>query len=229
MVQQLSLFGITTQSQHSLLIASLSSLVGQTRSQKYENLTVLAKPTTIIKFEPNSTKQQYEQYKIQLKSKIDENFSDIESLREWGLQVYDIPNQTVQNSSSTKKKLNVNSQNFLESYIILNKGDKLDDILKELGYERETSYRIKGERFYYGNITIELFQILIYVENEWILLDNSIMVKTFINIAKITDLENINKSTQELVNLKMELTGLVDLSVPDKNNLDSRIGLNFRK
>lgn len=247
MVQQLSLFSIIKQSEFALVRASLSSLTGQSHPQRYQHLTIICKPINVLEFEPNSTKQQFEQYKIQLKADLipddpQEGPLDIESKREWAFQVYDIPTFATQqnstNSTTAKKvKININSQTFYESIIKLSPDDSIVTILKTLGYEFQTDYKVKGERFFYGNITIELFQVLVkdrQVEGEdvkisWKPINESTMIKCFINVAKITDLENSTRSIHELSKLKSELQGLVELGVPDKNHMDSRIGFGVRR
>ncbi|KAH3678366.1 hypothetical protein WICPIJ_008840 [Wickerhamomyces pijperi] len=259
MVQQLSLFSQINPTELSLVKASLSSLTGQSHPQKYQHFVLICKPCVILQFEPNSTKQQFEQYKIQLKTNIpaaptgsEPSESIVEKVikesKEWALQVYDIPTFATQQhntsnnsgggggggggtsgngsggSSSKKSKININSQTFSESIINVSKDETIETVLKPLGYEIQTPYKVEGERFHYGNITIELFQVLVLVDGKWQKLTTSTAMKCFINVAKLTDLENSSRSIQELNSLKIELQGLVELGVPDKNHMDSRIG-----
>lgn len=219
MVQQLSLFASITQSQYNLTIASFSTLTGFPPVQ-FQSYNLISSPKTIVKYEPNSKNAQYEQYKIILKSPFVPELPR-SKYKEWILQVNDIP-------SAGKRK--INTQSILESNIQLNdKSQTIETILDDFGYKIENEYVIKGERFFYANnITIEIFQLLVKnnESSNWEILNNdSFIIKAFINVEKATDIENLQKSSQHLLNLKTELQGLIELNIPDRNSMDSRIGL----
>jgi mediator of RNA polymerase II transcription subunit 18 len=85
---------------------------------------------------------------------------------------------------------------------------------------------IKGVKFYYGSISLEIFQIFIKKDGEVVNLDENLYIlRCFINVEKSTDVENLTNGSQELMNLKAELAGLVELETPDRNLMDSRIGI----
>lgn len=220
MVQQLSLFASITQSQYNLTIASFSTLTGFPPVQ-FQSYNLISSPKTIVKYEPNSKNAQYEQYNIILKSPFDPELPR-SKYREWILQINDIP-------SAGKRK--INTQSILESNIQLHdKSQTIETILDDFEYKIENEYVIKGERFFYANnITIEIFQLLVKNsenDNEWkVLNDDSFVIKAFINVEKATDIEKLQKSSQHLLNLKTELQGLIELNIPDRNSMDSRIGL----
>lgn len=218
MVQQLSLFASIHKSQYNLTIASLATLTGFQPSQ-FQSYNLICSPKTIVKYEPNSKNAQYEQYKIIMKSPFNEDEDDPKGSKEWIMQVNDIP-------SAGKRKINI--QSLLESNIQLNSNQTIEESLGDLGYKIESDYVLKGERFFHqNNITIEIFQILLKKEDgEWsVLNDDGFVIKTFINVEKSTDIENLQKSSQILLNLKNELQGLIELDIPDRNSMDSRIGL----
>ncbi|CCH43171.1 Mediator of RNA polymerase II transcription subunit 18 [Wickerhamomyces ciferrii] len=227
MVQQLSLFSSISKSQYELTKTSIETLTGF-KSLTYQNINLISSPKIITKYEPNSKNAQYEQYKINLKAPFKPELHR-NDYKDWILSIMDIP-------SAGKRK--INTQSILESNIqILDKESNIDKYLDDLGYKVDTEYVIKGERFFYvNNITIEIFQILVKTETtqetevkekgDWEPIDpNFYIIKAFINVEKATDIENLQKSSNHLLNLKNELTGLVELDISDRNSMDSRIGL----
>lgn len=117
--------------------------------------------------------------------------------------------------------------------------DKLDtpqndsflQFLSDLGYDVTNQYWIKGLRFFYNDIVIELFKIFVR-DDEYTgkeiklkLLDksNTFQFKVYINIAKSTNVDAINKGTKELLKLKEVLLNLVKLEIPDRMFMDSRV------
>ncbi|CDR41660.1 CYFA0S07e04742g1_1 [Cyberlindnera fabianii] len=217
MVQQLSLFGQITRSQHDITAVALGTLTGSAPSP-YTTYTLLASPKRVVKYEPNSKNAQFEQYKLHLKSPYDDTKKDRSEYSEWVLQVSDVP-------SAGKRK--ISTQAIVESCILVQKDQSIDTVLDSIGYLVEKEYLVKGVRVFYGNIVIEMFQVLVKTaEGEWKELDDrAYLIKCFINVEKATDVENLQKSSQELMNLKNELTGFVELDIPDRNVMDSRIGI----
>ncbi|QPG74155.1 hypothetical protein FOA43_001479 [Brettanomyces nanus] len=57
------------------------------------------------------------------------------------------------------------------------------------------------------------------------LLDKSCryQVKCFVNVSKLNDLDSVAKGVKELEMLKKELGGMIDLHVPDRTYMDSRL------
>lgn len=106
--------------------------------------------------------------------------------------------------------------------------------LNDLGYDTINQFWIKGIRFFHGDIVIEIFKVFIrddsnknYASNEipLTLLDksNSFQVKCFINIPKATDIDLINQGTKELLKLQDFLKNLINLEIPDRIYMDSRV------
>lgn len=92
----------------------------------------------------------------------------------------------------------------------------------------------KGYSIFHGDIVIEIFKVFIrddsnknYASNEipLTLLDksNSFQVKCFINIPKATDIDLINQGTKELLKLQDFLKNLINLEIPDRIYMDSRV------
>lgn len=205
MVQQLSLFGSLPQSQHKKFVQTLSALTGAPpKTFKYNN--ILIQPDIIIKYEPNSKNVSYEQFKLLLKN------DPAASTRDWVLQQADIP---------VGGKRKVNTQSIIESLIQLNEVQSIDDVITSLNYTKQVEFVKQGELFFFGDIIIEISQIL----KDEKLINNEHLIKCFINVEKSTDVELLNKSGDQLLALKMELSGLVELDIPDRNSMDSRANI----
>lgn len=106
--------------------------------------------------------------------------------------------------------------------------------LNDLGYDTINQFWIKGIRFFHGDIVIEIFKVFIrddtkreYPSNKipLKLLDksNSFQVKCFVNIPKATEIEQINQGTKELLKLQDFLKNLINLEIPDRIYMDSRV------
>ncbi|CAK9439634.1 uncharacterized protein LODBEIA_P37340 [Lodderomyces beijingensis] len=107
--------------------------------------------------------------------------------------------------------------------------------LNDLGYAVINQYWIKGVRFFYGDVIIELFKIFIRDDSQGDdevgngiklkLLDesNTFQIKCYINVAKSTDIEVINSGIKELGHLQDFLKGLFLLEISDRMFLDSRV------
>lgn len=113
--------------------------------------------------------------------------------------------------------------------------DDLVGYLEELGLQPELEYWWKGFRFYHGHVLIEFFRIFVKndsdmdmeesAEVDLRLLDPSgkYIVKASVSIESMSDLDSYQKASRELDNAKSELSGLFDLSIPDRMSMDSRI------
>ncbi|ANZ77470.1 BA75_04604T0 [Komagataella pastoris] len=49
-------------------------------------------------------------------------------------------------------------------------------------------------------------------------------IKAYVNVAKMSDVENLSRATSLLEHLKSELEGLIEFSIPNRASMDSRIG-----
>ena len=158
---------------------------------------------------------------------------DNESLNSsiWTLQLSDIP-AGGQNP--------VLIQNIYETTIY--QTDDIIGYLDELGYIHETEFWTYGTRFYYGNVIIEITQIYVNdtaavrdLEAEFSnkditlttlkLLDpsRSYHIKAYVNVSSLNDLESVAVGVKSLEALKKELSELVELKIPDRLAMDSRI------
>lgn len=109
--------------------------------------------------------------------------------------------------------------------------DSFLQFLSDLGYDVINQYWIKGVRFFYNDIVIEIFKIFIRDDNytgkeiKLKLLDesNTFQFKAYINIAKSTNVDAINSGTKELLKLQDLLGNLLKLEIPDRMFMDSRV------
>ncbi|KAI3403438.2 SRB5 [Candida oxycetoniae] len=106
--------------------------------------------------------------------------------------------------------------------------------LNDLGYSVINQYWVKGVRFFYGDIIIELFKVFIRDDSQsedddrgikLKLLDdsNTFQIKCYINIAKSTEIELINQGVKHLGHLQDLIKGLFLLEISDRSFLDSRV------
>lgn len=153
----------------------------------------------------------------------------------WTLQLSDIP---------AGGKNSVLIQNIYETTIY--QTDDVIGYLDELGYMHETEFWTNGVRFYYGNVILELSHIYILdnktdaigvdlnitdgsnttnITSKLKLLDGSgnCHVKAYVNVGALTDLESVSLGIKQLESLKRELSEIVELHIPDRTVMDSRI------
>lgn len=159
-------------------------------------------------------------------------------LREWNFNIYEQPEGG---------KRTVISQSILSSSPEPNENWDPFEFIDKLGYVYKNEYWVKGYQFIYGNIVLRIFRLCRYAspntkeaiitnsksqvnqnldnEHTLVLLDPSQRwtVKAYIDVGSITDLDGINKATQELEALKNGLVGLLDLELPDRKCFDSRM------
>ena len=114
--------------------------------------------------------------------------------------------------------------------------DSFLQFLEDLGYDVINQFWLKGIRFFYGDIVIEIFKVLIRDDNDQAkseddpriplkLLDdsNTFQIKTYSTFPKGTNVDLISKGTKELTNLKATLLNLFELEVPDRMFMDFRV------
>lgn len=157
----------------------------------------------------------------------------------WTLQLSDIP---------AGGKTTVSVQNIYETTIY--QTDDVIGYLDELGYIYEAEFWRNGIRFFYGNIIIEIYQLYIIDDDKnksmtdsesqnvnntqnnkdssplsLKLLDKSgnCFVKAFVNVGSLNDVENVSLGTKQLESLKNELSEIIELHIPDRLAMDSRI------
>lgn len=159
----------------------------------------------------------------------------------WTLQLTDIP---------AGGKNPVLIQNIYETTIY--QTDDVIGYLDELGYMHEAEFWTDGVRFYYGNVIIELSHLYVLhsrqqssapieVQEDGMVVDptpqpesktsrlclldssGACHVKAYVNIGALNDLESAGVGIKQLELLKRELSEIVELRIPDRTAMDSRI------
>lgn len=153
-------------------------------------------------------------------------------------------NSTLKNESTDVEILDVEKTNGndetadLENQMtseIFTRRDSFLQFLSDLGYDVLNQYWIKGVRYFYGEIIIEIYKVLIRDDEDQSksksghiklkLLDesNTFQLKTFINVPKSTDINLINQGTKDLLHLQETLSSLITLEKPDRKYMDARV------
>lgn len=111
--------------------------------------------------------------------------------------------------------------------------DSFLQFLEALGYDVVNQYWIKGIRFFYGDIVIEIFKVFIRDDDEPAvnlrlklkLLDssNTFQIKTYLNFPKGASVDLLTQGTKDLAKLKESLANLFELEVPDRMFMDTRV------
>lgn len=158
----------------------------------------------------------------QLNTQIDndthpENKSFNSTSNTWAFCISDIP------AAGSNKK--VSMQTITES-IILNtsgKDSSLQKFMNELYYVLDYQYITIGVKFHLKhNIILELHKIW-DIKTRKQITKNGYLIKAYTNVNKSTDLDQINRGEQQLLNLQRDLQGYVDLKIPDRKSMDSRM------
>mgnify|MGYP004706316583 CR=1 FL=1 len=255
MVQQLSLVSHIDDKQLNKLLLTLQALTG-TKPFEIKRHTIILKPRNPFLPDPIPGKiNQIESYKARITriwnendgyplkgdSIINQNNGLNESI--WTLQISDIP---------AGGENNVLIQNIYETTIY--KTDDIIGYLEELGYMHEVEFWVKGWRFYYNNIIFEISKLLlidnnsnnndddiINIDNESTNNTNNLIklkdfddkgvysIKAFVNISSFNDLESVAIGKKNLLDLKSQLQDLIDLHIPDRLLMDSRINYTNHK
>lgn len=113
--------------------------------------------------------------------------------------------------------------------------DSFLQFLEDLGYDVINQYWLKGIRFFYGDIVIEIFKVFVRNDSKNTsnedpriplkLLDetNTLQIKAYITYPKGTNVDLISEGSKELTSLKATLQNLFALEVPDRLFMDSRV------
>ncbi|CCH60067.1 hypothetical protein TBLA_0C02580 [Henningerozyma blattae CBS 6284] len=171
----------------------------------------------IVKIEEtNNTSELDEKKNTSLSMKYPKNKSSCS----WSLSVSDIP------VAGNSRK--VSMQSIDESVILGTSGNNshLPIFLRELGYVPDYSFVTIGVHFFMK------YELIIDVHKIWNLKeDNSTsqttkgmyLIKAFVNVTRSTDIDRINHAEKALLALQRELQGYVELFVPDRKSMDSRV------
>ncbi|QLG71571.1 hypothetical protein HG535_0B06150 [Zygotorulaspora mrakii] len=137
----------------------------------------------------------------------------------WALSMSDIP--------AAGKSRKVSMQTISESIILTTGGtnSSTSSFLKELGYVPEYRYITVGVKFYMANDMVLDIQKLWDLRNDRSLqiTKGGYLIKAYVNVNRSTDIERINQAETALLSLQKELQGYVDLVVPDRKAMDSRL------
>lgn len=111
--------------------------------------------------------------------------------------------------------------------------DSFLQFIEDLGYDVVNQYWLKGIRFFYGDVIIEIFKLFVRDDNsaasdgklKLSLLDesNTFQIKAYINFPKGASVDLVNQGTKDLNKLKESLKNLFELEVPDRMYMDSRV------
>ncbi|SCU97966.1 LADA_0H09648g1_1 [Lachancea dasiensis] len=138
----------------------------------------------------------------------------------WALSISDIP------AAGASRK--VSSQAITESTILSSGGrsPSIVSFLSELGYVLDFRLLTIGIKFNMSNkVFLEVSKIwqVQGAESTKQLTKGGFLIKAFVNVAKGTDIKSINHGTNALLGLQKELSGYIDLSIPDRKSMDSRL------
>ncbi|QLL32082.1 hypothetical protein HG536_0C02510 [Torulaspora globosa] len=135
----------------------------------------------------------------------------------WALSISDIP------AAGGNRKVSV--QTISESVILSVAGQdsSLSKFLKELGYIESYKFLTVGVKFHMKNDLMLVVQKIWDVEKKRQMTKGGYLIKAFINVSRGTDIERINQAENTLVALRKDLQGYIDLSIPDRKAMDSRL------
>lgn len=142
-----------------------------------------------------------------------------EDQESWCLSMSDIP------AAGNSRK--VSMQTISQSIILSTGGvdSSTSSFLRESGYVPDFQYVTVGVKFYMVNdLVLEIQKIWDINENRSLQVSKGgFLVKAHINVNRATDIERINQAEAALLALQKELQGYVELSVPDRKAMDSRL------
>lgn len=137
------------------------------------------------------------------------------------------------NGQTEENSANANGQPSSGEAMDVDEKDSFLQFLEDFGYDVVNQFWLKGIRFFFGDIVIEIFKVFVRDDAadapdgriRLKLLDesNTFQIKTYINYPRNANLEHITKGTKELTKLKTTLLNLFELEVPDRMFMDSRV------
>lgn len=142
-----------------------------------------------------------------------------ESCSPWSLQISDIP--------AAGNNRSVSMQTIAETIILSSAGknSSVSSLMNGLGYVFEFQYLTIGVKFFMKHGLILELQKIWQIEeagNSQIT-SGGFLLKAYINVSRGTDIDRINYTETVLMNLKKELQGYIELSVPNRQSMDSRV------
>lgn len=138
----------------------------------------------------------------------------------WCVSISDIP------AAGSNRK--VSMQTINESILLSSVGPNatVEKVMNELGYIFQYEYITIGVKFNLKhNLVLELQKVWSVKKSlKQQVTKGGYLIKAFINVGKATDIDRMNFTETVLLNLQKELQGYVELVVPDRKSMDSRIG-----
>lgn len=138
----------------------------------------------------------------------------------WVMSIADIP------AAGTNRK--VSMQTISETNILSIQGQNasITEAMRNLGYLLDFHYITTGVRFHFKNGLIMEFQKVWDISSD--LKCNQVttggyLIKAYVNVGRSTDLDRLNQMESLLLGLQKDLHGYIDLSVPDRKSMDSRM------
>ncbi|SCV03091.1 LAMI_0H05402g1_1 [Lachancea mirantina] len=142
-----------------------------------------------------------------------------ESQVSWTLSISDIP------SAGNNRK--VSMQTITESTVASIGGTSTSilSFLTQLGYVQDFQHLTAGVKYNMSHgVVLELSKVWkIHDGKTTQITKGGYLVKAYVNVQKGTDIKRINRGVQSLCALQKELNGYIDLEVPDRKAMDSRI------
>ncbi|SCV01034.1 LANO_0F09824g1_1 [Lachancea nothofagi CBS 11611] len=203
-----------------------------------QNRLKLCKEVPLDQLEPDGSKRDYEMLKNYQDDKLDGfNLQVVEDMLHgstdldrmdvdeaksddsWILSIADIP------AAGSNRK--VSTQSITENTILSSGGSSPSIIafLSEFGYVPDYQFLTLGVKFNMNHsVYLELSKVwLIQGGESKQITKGGFLVKAFVNVTKGTDIKSINHGTNALLNLQKELSGYIDLTIPDRKSMDSRL------
>ncbi|CAH00835.1 Srb5p [Kluyveromyces lactis] len=251
MVQQLALFSAIEDESYPLSVETLT-ILSSNRPRLFANFNKIYKPNPSLQIEKvNAKNQLVEQTRVKLSTAVPlsklgngaelnyhfmEKLSndDIESFNvksyiqdidsnnktNWAFQISDIP------AAGNNRKLS--SQTIHESVIQSSSGS-VSSFIDELGYVNDFQYINVGVKFQFlSGVVMEIYKVWQVVQKDQevsmkLITKDGFMIKAMYNVNKSTDIESLNNGSQLLLKLKTDLRDYIELDIPDRKCMDTRL------
>lgn len=251
MVQQLALYSAIEDESYALCVETLT-ILSSNKPRLFANLNNVYKPNPSLQIEKvNAKNQMVEQTRVKLSTAIpistlgngeelsyhfmsNLNTDEISSFNlqrfmeevennnsnHWAFQISDIP------AAGNNRKL---SNQTIHESVIQSSSGSVSSFIDELGYVDDYNYIIVGVKFQFvTGIIVEVYKVWQVVQTDnapatKLIAKNGFMIKAMYNVNKSTDIESINKGSRYLLKLKSDLRDYIDLDIPDRKCMDTRL------
>ncbi|KAH3900862.1 Srb5p SCDLUD_002317 [Saccharomycodes ludwigii] len=227
MVQQVSLVSSIDDSSLALCLKTLTA-ISSTPAIKFENINVMYKPVIPRDIDMDNTGEAYtheQQNRLKLSTTTNTTkpttISGLINTPEklWAISASDIP--------AAGNNREVSLQNITES-LVNGTENGINVFMTSLGFELDFCYKSRGYRiFYQPYLIIDIYKIEHYGDINNLsttdITSGGYLIRAYSNVEQVTDIENIKRATTSLLHLKRTLRGYIDLQVPDRQAMDSKI------